>query len=59
LAIARSVVQPSVGAQPENGHVRGDYSDTLLAEKCWVKYPVLRKADPEQLTIEEFKNLTT
>jgi hypothetical protein len=30
LAIARSVVQPSFGAQPENGHVRDDYSDTLL-----------------------------
>ena len=24
-------VQPSFSAQPENSHVRGDYSDTLLA----------------------------
>jgi len=30
LAIARSVVQLSLGAQPENGHVRDDYLDTLL-----------------------------
>jgi hypothetical protein len=31
LAIARSVGQPALGAQPENDCVRGDYSDTLLA----------------------------
>ena len=30
MAIARSVVQLSLGAQPENGHVRDDYLDTLL-----------------------------
>jgi hypothetical protein len=30
LAIACSVVHPSLDAQRENGHVRGDYSDTLL-----------------------------
>jgi hypothetical protein len=30
LAIARSVVQLWSGAQPQNGHVRDDYSDTLL-----------------------------
>jgi hypothetical protein len=30
LAIAGSVVHPSLGAQRENGNVTGDYSDTLL-----------------------------
>ena len=30
MAIARSVVQPALGAQRETANVRGDYSDTLL-----------------------------
>jgi hypothetical protein len=38
LAIARSVVHPSCGAQRENSHVRDDYSDTLLAGEVPCEY---------------------
>jgi hypothetical protein len=31
-----ALLQPSFGAQPENGRVRDDYSDTLLAENSAV-----------------------
>jgi DNA primase len=30
----------------------------LLAEKCWVRYPVMPKPDPEHLAHEEIKSLT-
>jgi len=39
-------VQTSFGAQPENGHVKGDYSDTLLAARSHARTVVAETAMP-------------
>jgi DNA-binding LytR/AlgR family response regulator len=53
LAIARSVVHPFCGAQPENSHVTVDYSDTLL-ELLEPGTPVVFVTAYDQLAIQAF-----